>query len=880
MRLGGDAHLRHLLRDLLRDLLRTLREFAGPARRPRPYDPRPPRPPASLPMPTPPGVDENLEALLQPAWTALAVDPGQLGAAAAELKRGRVAPGERARRDAFAASFLARWHLARGEVDLARALCEEALGLARATGAPDATGAAGAADRADAEAAIVDVQALIAVTERRFDDAVQAVTPWLEHIARLPEPLTTTWALLRYLMLTRTSVAMERTGRHDEALQPNYASLAAARACGQAPYLARALASVGGLQGSLSNFEDALELCGEAWALCEPPGWVGCMAAAGPNLTMALWGLGRLDEARQMAHRMLELEPRLPPAQRHQRHFLMAIAFAAGGELALAQECLDLGIAAQPRGTPPRSEWVFTQARLWNRAGRPREALQSVLEQLARDDVVESRFPVDLIELHVVAARSCEALGELRQALHHEREASRARQRANRIAAQARQRTLQIRHDLDTARRQRDQALHEQERLATLNAQLREAGEAKTRFLAAASHDLRQPLHALTLQAAALRPHVHDARPTHLLAGVERCAASLTAMFDALLDLSRADMGLLVPQRQPLNIAALLADLVDEHRAQATAKGLRLAFRTVPAGPQGFGCDSDPQLLTALLRNLLVNALRYTERGTVLLCLRRARHPAPGGGPAAAGWRVQVRDSGIGIARDEQARVFEEFYQVGNPERRREQGLGMGLAIVQRLARLLDHPLALRSAPERGTCVELRLPWAAHAEPSDPRAVAPALNGLRVAVLEDDRESGEALAGLLRQWGCEVRHFERAQALWQAIERHGPPQALLADHRLPGNVSGADAIAVVRARCGAGLPALILTGDVSPATQAAFTAAALEVMPKPVPVPRLARWLEQVAACTSVTTDTAATMVAGQTQGTQAPGVQPCAIAT
>ncbi len=389
-------------------------------------------------MPTPTGADENLEALLQPAWTALGVDPGQLGAAAAELKRGRVAPGERARRDVFAASFLARWHVARGEADIARALCAEALGMARQARAADAAGAASAersAGMEDAEAAVADVRALIAIHERRFDDAVQAVTPWLAHIAHLPEPLSTSWALLRYLMLTRTSLALERTGRHDEALQPNYATLAAARACGQAPYLARALASVGGLQGSLSNFEDALELCSEAWALCEPPGWVGCMASAGPNLMIALWGLGRVDEARRMAHKLLELEPRLPPAQRHQRHYIMAIAFAAAGELALAQECLDLGLAAQPRGTPPRCEWVFTQAHLWNRAGRPREALQSVLEQLARDDVVESRFPVDLIELHVVAARSCEALGELRQALHHEREASRARQRAGAASA-------------------------------------------------------------------------------------------------------------------------------------------------------------------------------------------------------------------------------------------------------------------------------------------------------------------------------------------------------------------------------------------------------------------------------------------------------------
>ncbi len=786
-------------------------------------------------MPASSHADDSFEALLLPAWTALAVDASQLGAAAADLRqaRDRVAAAQRGRLDAFATMFEARWQLALGELATARAQNEQALRLARD---------AGTADAADAEAACVDLRAFIAIAEGRHDDARRDVEPWLLRIERMPEPLPTTWAIVRYLMLTRRTLVLERSGRHDDALGPSYAYLAAARACGQTPYLARALATVGGLHASLSNFEDAWELCSEAWALCEPQGWIGCMSAAGPNLMIALWGLGRADEASAMAHTLLALEPRMAPGQRNQRHFMCAIALAAAGEHGLAQECLDRGMAAQTPGTPARCEWVWTQANLWIHAGRPREALQSVVEQLARDDVVISRFPVDLIELHRAAARSCEALGEFRQALDHERKASSAREQANRTAAQARQRSLQIRHELATARLQRDQALSEQQRLAALNAQLREAGEAKTRFLAAASHDLRQPLHALTLQAAALQPHVQGAQARHLLGGVQRCAASLAAMFEALLDLARADTGTLVPQRQALNIAMLLADLVDEHRDQAAAKGLRLAFRAAPRDAMGYGCDSDPQLLTALLRNLLVNAVRYTDQGTVLLCLRRV----PG---TAGSWRVQVRDSGIGIAPEHQARVFEEFYQVGNAERRREQGLGLGLAIAQRLARLLEHPIALRSAPGRGTCLELRLPRAHNpATVRDLATPTPHFDGLRVAVLEDEPEVAQALVGLLRQWGCEVEHFEHAQALLRHYEHDSPPQALLADHRLPGGISGAEAILRLRAQCGRQVPAVILTGDVAPNTMAGFQAAQLECLPKPVPIPGLALWLAAVAA--------------------------------
>lgn len=814
--------------------------------------------------------DDEVDALVLPVWRMLAVDPAQLAEAAAALRLAASAARQSVRLQAFAEMFCARWHLACGESVQAQRLGEEALARARACGAEDA------------EAASVDVLAFVALQAGHLEEASRAVQPWLDRMQRMAEPLPGSWPILRYLMTNRVSIALERSGRAHEALGPGYAYIAAARATGLAPFVARALATVGGLQSSLFNLEDALTLCSEAWQLCEGEEWAGCMGVAGPNLMLALRGVGRLEDARTLAHRLLVLEPRLPPTQRPQRLFLYAVALAEAGERELAQACLDQGQSAQPPGTPPRCEWVWTQANLWLHAGRAREALELVGQQWARGPQIQSsHFPVDEFELQRAAARACEALGEYRQALLHEREAAAARERATRVAAQARQRTLQIQHELEGARQQRDQAQREQQRLAALNAQLQEASAAKTRFLAAASHDLRQPLHALTLQAAALRMHVQGAEPVHLLAAVQRCAASLTAMFDALLDLSRADMGAHKPQPEPFDLAHLLADLVEEHCAHAQAKGLRLALRVVPNVKLGHGAMSDPQLLAALLRNLLVNALRYTEVGTVLVCLRResgggvthgdgladqgadegagaekgAEKGADGGPQRSAegagrggGWRVQVRDSGIGIAPEHHARIFEEFYQVGNAERRREQGLGLGLAIAQRLARLLGHPLTLRSAPGRGTCFELRVPAAAGLLPRTAEEVpAVRLTGLRLAVLEDEPEVAGALVLLLRQWGAQVQAFESAQALMQQVAHSGPPQALLADHRLPGGTSGAEAAARLRASCGFALPALILSGDMSPSLAQHLRDTGLAHLPKPVPVEKLLQWLCGVA---------------------------------
>ncbi len=228
-----------------------------------------------------------------------------------------------------------------------------------------------------------------------------------------------------------------------------------------------------------------------------------------------------------------------------------------------------------------------------------------------------------------------------------------------------------------------------------------QANQAKTRFLAAASHDLRQPAHALALYLAALRTHTLPDSTTEL---VQRMQAPLTAMdtmFQALLDVSSIDAGALVPARQRFALEPLLRPLTEEFSVAAEARGLRLSLR-LPAGPAAV-TDSDPALVERIVRNLLSNAIKYTPRGGVLLACRMRRHPHPH-------WRIEVWDSGLGLAPADCHRVFDEFFQASNGRHQRGDGLGLGLSIVQRLARLLDADLQLRSRLDHGSCFSLGLP--------------------------------------------------------------------------------------------------------------------------------------------------------------------------
>ena len=345
---------------------------------------------------------------------------------------------------------------------------------------------------------------------------------------------------------------------------------------------------------------------------------------------------------------------------------------------------------------------------------------------------------------------------------------------------------------------------------------------AKTRFLASASHDLRQPVTAIGLLVGMVAEGVKDERQKAMLARVTESVGALEDLLRSLLDLSRLDSGTVTPARKPVALASLYASVRLSVQPVADAKGLRLQFRG-----DALSVRSDPVLLQQMLLNLVDNALRYTDRGGVLVSARQRSDGRV---------LLQVWDTGCGIAAQDQHAVFEEFVQLGNIERDRRKGLGLGLAIVKRSSALLDHPLQLRSRPGRGSCFSVELPFEATAASAARSALAPAeprsLAGTLLWLLDDEPLLREALSARLVAWGARVESFGRLAELEDGIARGlAAPHALLTDHRLPDG-NGLQAIDRVRARHGQ-VPALVLTGDTGPHELAQFQERGAQVLHKP-----------------------------------------------
>ncbi len=286
-------------------------------------------------------------------------------------------------------------------------------------------------------------------------------------------------------------------------------------------------------------------------------------------------------------------------------------------------------------------------------------------------------------------------------------------------------------------------------------------------------------------------------------------------------DLARLDAVEATPRPQPVPLQALFNAIATHEQAAAQAKGLRLRFRTTDQV-----VVSDPVLLEQVLRKLVRNALRHTTRGGVLVAARAG----------AQGVRLQVWDSGRGIAPEDQHQVFQAFVQLDNPERDRRQGrgLGLGLAIVRRRVDLLGHPLALRSVPGRGSCFTVTLPSAVGVVDASEAELPPTrpLSGQQIWVLDDDPALREALAARLEAWGARVRRHARLAEFDQALAAGLPrPDWLLTDHNLPDG-DGLQAIDRLRARLGP-VPVLLITGDTAPALVARFAELGLDVLHKP-----------------------------------------------
>lgn len=351
------------------------------------------------------------------------------------------------------------------------------------------------------------------------------------------------------------------------------------------------------------------------------------------------------------------------------------------------------------------------------------------------------------------------------------------------------------------------------------------ANLAKSRFLAAASHDLRQPIHALNLYLGAFA-QIQLPRPAgSLLAKVRQCAQILDEMLRALLDISKLDAGAIQPQIVTFPIEPLLVRTRVEFEPQARAKGIDLSVLATSAF-----VTSDPALTERILRNLVSNAVRYTESGRVVVGCRRR-------GPNV---RISVYDTGAGIAASEHELVFEEFYQVGNRERDRSKGLGLGLAIVERLARLLGSSITLRSAPGRGSLFAFDLPLATRVElpvakPTTERVAGRNLEGTTVVMIDDEELILDAARTLLEQWKCTViAATSGACALAQLASMRGPPDVVICDYRLRNGETGIAVVEAIRNEFNADIPAILITGDTDPDQIRKIAASDLTVLHKPL----------------------------------------------
>ncbi|MDA8254466.1 MAG: hybrid sensor histidine kinase/response regulator [Betaproteobacteria bacterium] len=365
----------------------------------------------------------------------------------------------------------------------------------------------------------------------------------------------------------------------------------------------------------------------------------------------------------------------------------------------------------------------------------------------------------------------------------------------------------------------------------------------KARFLAAASHDLRQPMQALSIFHELLQQELQaSGRGAGILANAQKAAEGMRTLLDALLDVSRLDANVITPNYRGFPVQTLLNQMESEFMPVAGQMKIRL--RVMPCSAL---IASDPVLLGQVLRNLLSNALRYAPAGRVLLGCRRRENQLV----------IAVYDTGIGIAPDQHAKIFGEFYQIGNKARDRNQGLGLGLAIVERVVRLLDHTLAMRSEPGRGSCFSVAVPLAATADArpeaqlpeAEPDRVTDNIAGRRILMIDDEEAIRSGMRDLLQGWGCEVATAGScAEALERAAAGPAPIEVIISDMGLPGQGNGIDAIAALRDRYGARLPALLITGDTGQAALQAARAANLIMLHKPIKPARLRAALAEVLA--------------------------------
>lgn len=356
------------------------------------------------------------------------------------------------------------------------------------------------------------------------------------------------------------------------------------------------------------------------------------------------------------------------------------------------------------------------------------------------------------------------------------------------------------------------------------------ASQDKSHFLAVASHDLRQPLHALGLYVAELQRKVLGTGLQNLVGQVEQSIENLSALLNALLDISKLDAGVVVSHMQICDIGSILEHVAADYQMLAHLKNIRLVVR-----PCTGYVTSDPQLLDRILGNLVSNAIRYTRpNGCVLIaCRKRGRH-----------LRIEVRDNGVGISKADQANVFREFFQSSQTQLDANKGLGLGLAIVDRLVELLGHRIELRSVPGVGSVFALEVPIAIRASRResgiqpfiDRRCEEDELFMLekRVLVVDDDAAVLSSTSSLLRSWGCEISMAASFSQVEQFLRDGSMWDFIISDYQLGGDKDGTDVIALVRQHHNKLIPCILISGNTSQTVSKAANAVGYHLLRKPV----------------------------------------------
>ena len=437
---------------------------------------------------------------------------------------------------------------------------------------------------------------------------------------------------------------------------------------------------------------------------------------------------------------------------------------------------------------------------------------------MSRDELVEEleRRNQKLAKINAALMQRVE------RSMDHQANAYSMFQTAIGLETQVRARTEELKSALDRLERANEQL--------TLARDVAErANRFKTGFFTAVGHDLLQPLHAARLSLSALGEIHDDQQHKRLIGQADHALSTIEELLRTILDLSKLESGALKPLLQPIGVMDLFRSVLVDIEPIALEKGLELSMRTPDVG-----IISDPLMLRRILQNLLANAVQYTERGRVLLASRRRGEQV----------RIDVCDTGPGIAASEQTKIFEEFQRGAAGQRSNAGGFGIGLAIIARMAEALGHRIELRSEAGRGTRFSVYVPVADEVvewpspPPRPPSAASRAygLEAIKAVVIDNDESVREAMRALLDRWGCEARIFAKLSEVDTLIasEPGFSPDIILADFHLDAGDCGLAAISRLRAARGAPIQAVVITADHSAEVSEEVAAAGCEILRKPV----------------------------------------------